>query len=211
MALEIHASDAEMVALTGAEQPVVDRCERLREKRRLQRQAKSRFHRRVSMELASKDQELEEKEQEIQRLRRRVEELEREVRDQSQGAPPVHAVRPLPVSERRGPAPSIAQSPALPQPSTSAFYAIDAPPVRSRLGSPIPSARRPPPGWGDWPRRSPPPPEDIIEEFTRQLRGRLRRAPFLLPSGGEAGNPRAFLRQVLEFLERTQRPIVRPG
>ena len=84
------------------------------------------------MEIASKDQELEE-EQEIQRLRRRVEELEREVRDQSQGAPPVHAVRPLPVSERRGPAPSIAQSLALPQPSTSAFYAIDAPPQWKKI------------------------------------------------------------------------------
>ena len=200
MALEIHASDAEMVALAGAKQPVVDRCERLREKRRLQRQAKSRFQRRVFMDFAAKDQELEE-EQEIWRLRRRIEELEREVRDQSQGAPPVQAVRPLPVRERLGPAPSVAQSPAMPQPSAFAFRAIDAFPVRSRLGSPIPSARWLPPEWRDWPRHSPPPPEDIIEELTRQLRGRLRRAPFLLPTGGEAGNPRAFIRQVLEFLE----------
>ena len=200
MALEIYASDAEMVALAGAKQPVVDRCERLREKRRLQRQAKSRFQRRVFMDFAAKDQELEE-EQEIWRLRRRIEELEREVRDQSQGAPPVQAVRPLPVRERLGPAPSVAQSPAMPQPSAFAFRAIDAFPVRSRLGSPIPSARWLPPEWRDWPRHSPPPPEDIIEELTRQLRGRLRRAPFLLPTGGEAGNPRAFIRQVLEFLE----------
>ena len=113
MALEIHASDAEMVALAGAKQPVVDRCERLREKRRLQRQAKSRFHRRVSMDFAAKDRELEEKEQVIRRLRRRIEELEREVRDQSQGAPPVQAVRLLSVRERLGPAHSVAQSPAM--------------------------------------------------------------------------------------------------
>ena len=191
--MEIEANNSDYEVCEGTSESIVKTRTMVRAERR---RAIERFRSSLKDKVKDLERQLQAKDEEVRELKKLVESIARERK------PPVVGVAaPFRVTvtgeERTVQSAQSVQSRLGPPPE----------PLVVAATSTVPQPRNQ--GFGLGPPRQRPA-EDMVEEFSLQLRRRLRRAGFVLPKDRHQPHPRDMWEHLLEFLEKTARPRSRP-